>query len=120
MAFMQVQFFSETLHMAAAADVIIPQAVTHEIGMSSRETADGKHPVLWLLHGATDDHTTWQRRTSIERYAASRGLAIWPMAALFTIISQRSFRKSCGISFHCQIRGNIILSQAIPWAATAP
>ena len=81
MAFMQVQFFSETLHMAAAADVIIPQAVTHEIGMSSRETADGKHPVLWLLHGATDDHTTWQRRTSIERYAASRGLAVVMPAA---------------------------------------
>ncbi|HIS26663.1 MAG TPA: esterase family protein [Candidatus Pullilachnospira intestinigallinarum] len=76
MAFMQVQFFSETLHMAVAADVIIPQAVTHEIGMDSKENKEGNHPVLWLLHGATDDHTTWQRRTSIERYASSRGLAV--------------------------------------------
>lgn len=76
MAFMRVEFFSRILHMAVAADVVIPQSATHEIGLDSREAKDGKHPVLWLLHGATDDHTTWQRRTSIERYAAKRGLAV--------------------------------------------
>lgn len=76
MAFMQVEFFSKILHMAVAADVVIPQSVTGEIGLESQEAKDGKHPVLWLLHGATDDHTTWQRRTSIERYAAQRGLAV--------------------------------------------
>lgn len=76
MAFMRVEFFSRILHMAVAADVVIPQAVTNEIGLDSRESKEGKHPVLWLLHGATDDHTTWQRRTSIERYAAKRGLAV--------------------------------------------
>lgn len=76
MAFMQVQFFSEILHMAVSADVVLPQAVKKEIGLNSREAGSGKHPVLWLLHGATDDHTTWQRRTSIERYAAKRGLAV--------------------------------------------
>ena len=81
MAFMQVQFFSEMLHMAVSADVIIPQAVTKEIGQESRESQKGEHPVLWLLHGATDDHTTWQRRTSIERYAASLGLAVVMPAA---------------------------------------
>ncbi len=81
MAFMQVQFFSEMLHMAVSADVIIPQAVTKEIGQASRESQKGEHPVLWLLHGATDDHTTWQRRTSIERYAASLGLAVAMPAA---------------------------------------
>ncbi|MEZ3486917.1 MAG: esterase family protein [Lachnospiraceae bacterium] len=81
MAFMQVQFFSEVLHMAVSADVIVPQAVTKEIGQESRESRKGEHPVLWLLHGATDDHTTWQRRTSIERYAASLGLAVVMPAA---------------------------------------
>ena len=35
-----------------------------------------KHPTLWLLHGASDNHTIWQRRTSIERYAAPLGLAV--------------------------------------------
>jgi len=35
-----------------------------------------KHPVLFLLHGLSDDHTMWMRRTSIERYAAARNLAV--------------------------------------------
>lgn len=36
----------------------------------------GQHPVLYLLHGLSDDHTIWLRRTSIERYAAAKGLAV--------------------------------------------
>jgi putative tributyrin esterase len=33
-------------------------------------------PVLYLLHGLTDDDTAWTRFTSIERYATERGLAV--------------------------------------------
>ena len=76
MAFMRVEFFSEVLHMAVAAEVVLPQAAKVEIGINAKETRDSKHPVLWLLHGATDDHTTWARRTSIERYASKMGLAV--------------------------------------------
>jgi S-formylglutathione hydrolase FrmB len=32
------------------------------------ENAPGPFPVLYLLHGLSDDHTAWTRRTSIERY----------------------------------------------------
>jgi S-formylglutathione hydrolase FrmB len=32
--------------------------------------------VLYLLHGLSDDDTAWTRYTSIERYAAERGLAV--------------------------------------------
>ncbi|MHC4251409.1 MAG: alpha/beta hydrolase [Planctomycetota bacterium] len=32
------------------------------------EGKGGPFPVLYLLHGLSDDHTTWVRRTSIERY----------------------------------------------------
>ncbi|MDF2669669.1 MAG: esterase [Paenibacillus sp.] len=32
--------------------------------------------MLTLLHGLSDDHSTWVRRTSIERYAASKNVAI--------------------------------------------
>jgi carboxylesterase len=39
-------------------------------------TADGPPPVLYLLHGMSDDDTIWLRRTSIERYAAPLGLAV--------------------------------------------
>ena len=32
--------------------------------------------MLYLLHGLSDDHTIWPRRTSIERYVAPLGLAV--------------------------------------------
>ncbi|ERI94419.1 putative esterase [Clostridiales bacterium oral taxon 876 str. F0540] len=35
-----------------------------------------KYPTLYLLHGLSDDHTIWQRRTSIERYVSDMGLAV--------------------------------------------
>ena len=36
----------------------------------------GLPPCLYLLHGLSDDHTIWQRRTSIERYVAPLGIAV--------------------------------------------
>ena len=30
--------------------------------------AEGPYPVLYLLHGLSDDHSIWARRTSIDRY----------------------------------------------------
>ncbi len=33
-------------------------------------------PVLYLLHGMSDDHTTYCRRTSVERYVAGRKVAV--------------------------------------------
>ena len=32
--------------------------------------------MLYLLHGYSDDHTIWMRRTSVERYAAQHNLAV--------------------------------------------
>ena len=37
---------------------------------------DGPPPVLYLLHGLSDDDTIWLRRTSVERYVAPLGLAV--------------------------------------------
>jgi len=56
-------------------NVILPQETQGQIGMTGKVRAK-KHPVLWLLHGMSDDHTIWARRTSIERYVAERGLAV--------------------------------------------
>lgn len=61
-------------------NVILPRATKSQIGMTGRVRAK-KHPVLWLLHGMSDDHTTWARRTSIERYASEKGLAVIMPAA---------------------------------------
>lgn len=75
MALIHVGFFSQALGMCASCDVILPQKSSRLIGMDTK-TDGGKHKVLWLLHGASDNHTIWQRRTSIERYAAPLGLAV--------------------------------------------
>ena len=38
-------------------------------------------PVLYLLHGLSDDHTAWLRYTSIERHARAAGIAVVMPAA---------------------------------------
>lgn len=75
MAFIQCDFFSESLGLSCSMNVILPQKTTRQIGMTGTVTGD-RHPTLYLLHGLSDDHTIWGRRTSIERYVAELGLAV--------------------------------------------
>ena len=67
MAFIQWDFYSESLQIATSANIIIPQ--------KSVQTSQ-KIPVLYLLHGLSDDHTIWQRRTAIERYVDQKNLVV--------------------------------------------
>jgi putative tributyrin esterase len=64
MAMIRVSFSSETLEVDTSMTVVLPQA-----GVTPP-------PVLYLLHGLTDDDSAWTRFTSIERYATARGLAV--------------------------------------------
>ena len=64
MALIRVDFAAETLELDTAMTVVLPQE------------GDAPPPVLYLLHGLTDDDTAWTRFTSIERYATDRGLAV--------------------------------------------
>ena len=57
-------------------NVILPQKVKTQIGMASSGSGRKDYPVVYLLHGLSDDHTIWSRRTSIERYADERGIAV--------------------------------------------
>ncbi|MBP1961527.1 alpha/beta hydrolase [Paenibacillus aceris] len=75
MAFMDCHFYSDSLGVSASMYVILPQAAQNQIGMSSASYGK-KYPTLYLLHGLSDDHTIWMRRTSIERYAAKLGIAV--------------------------------------------
>lgn len=75
MAMIHCNFFSEALGLSTAMDVILPEVTVGQIGMES-VASDREPPVLYLLHGLSDDHTIWQRRTSIERYVAPLGLAV--------------------------------------------
>jgi S-formylglutathione hydrolase FrmB len=75
MAFIDCHFYSEVLGISSSMHVILPQATHSQIGMDSKAQG-GKHPTLYLLHGMSDDHTIWMRRTSIERYASALGIAV--------------------------------------------
>ena len=74
MALLQIQFYSEALDVASSVNVIFPEP---NQGIGLQAAKEHKLPgVLYLLHGYSDDHTTWTRRTSIERYAAACNLAV--------------------------------------------
>ena len=75
MALFQCSFFSDVLGLSTRATVILPQASERQIGMGGSR-GEGPLPVLYLLHGLSDDETIWTRRTSVERYAAEKELAI--------------------------------------------
>jgi putative tributyrin esterase len=74
-AFLDFHFFSEALGLTCSAHLLLPQPTTQQIGMAGGKARD-KYPTLYLLHGLSDDHTIWTRRTSIERYAAAKNLAV--------------------------------------------
>lgn len=76
MALLETHCFSQTLGMSISFMAIIPQQTgNNQIGMKGSERP-GPFPTLYLLHGLSDDHTIWCRRTSIERYVSERGLAV--------------------------------------------
>ena len=75
MAFMESHFYSESLGMCVSANIILPQATRSQIGLKGLGSPDGC-PVLYLLHGLSDDHSIWLRRTSVERYASEYGIAV--------------------------------------------
>ncbi len=76
MAYLDVQFYSRVLGLSCTMGVILPEA---DQGIGVGESVwDGVTPlpVLYLLHGMSDNHTIWMRRTSLDRYAAGRKMAI--------------------------------------------
>ncbi|MCQ6562087.1 alpha/beta hydrolase [Paenibacillus mendelii] len=75
MALINCDFYSDSLGLSTSMTVILPQQSYSQIGMESK-ALQRKHPTLYLLHGLSDDHTIWLRRTSIERYVASLGIAV--------------------------------------------
>ncbi len=75
MALLHVDYYSPALRMDMQMDVILPEATRGQIGMEGR-SGGLQWKTLYLLHGMSDDHTIWQRRTSIERYAADKGIAV--------------------------------------------
>jgi putative tributyrin esterase len=65
MAFATMNFSSPAIGKASAFNVILPES-----------EHPGPYPVMYLLHGLSDDHTVWSRRTSIERYVSNLPLIV--------------------------------------------
>lgn len=94
MALLEGSLYAESLGMNTGITASIP---------GERRDETGDMPVLYLLHGLSDDHTSWVRRTDIDRYAGgvgrggdhARGTAqlllrhgVW--AAVFHVYSRRA------------------------------
>ena len=67
MALLEARFDSQVLDLSLGANIILPE---HPQAWTAPPA------VLYLLHGLSDDHTIWSRRTSIERYAAGYNLVV--------------------------------------------
>src|SRR5579864_4178047 len=66
MAFATLNYHSRSLQKASSFNIVFP------------DDPSIPHPwsVFYLLHGLSDDHTIWMRRTSIERYVAELPLVV--------------------------------------------
>jgi S-formylglutathione hydrolase FrmB len=64
MSLCEIHWFSTTLDKTVAANVIIP------------DTGTPPFATLYLLHGLSDDHTIWHRRTRVEWYVRELPLMI--------------------------------------------
>lgn len=67
-ALIQCDFFSEVLELHTTLQVILPEP--------KRNKERNKYPALYLLHGLSDNHTNWLRKTSLERYVNDLEIAV--------------------------------------------
>ena len=73
MLWWQGHIYSQVLGMSVGVQVLLPAPAYPQ----ARQTGPKRmHPVLYLLHGLGDDSTAWLRRSSIERLAEARGIAV--------------------------------------------
>ena len=64
MALMQIDFRGQALGKMTSMTVLLP------------DEGEGPFPVLYLLHGLSDNHSAWCRRTALERYLDGKGLIV--------------------------------------------
>ena len=69
MSVIRMRFLSETLNMFTSATVILP--LPRDVKQEVRDL-----PLLTLLHGMGDGHSSWLRKTAVERYALEHGVAV--------------------------------------------
>jgi S-formylglutathione hydrolase FrmB len=75
MALIHCHFYSQVLGLMSTMSVILPDPGPLEAAIAPKKR-QVRYPALYLLHGLSDDHTAWQRRTAIERYVEGLNLAV--------------------------------------------
>ena len=68
MALLECNIFSRALDMSTQFLASLPN--------DFMKKPEGGFPAVYLLHGLSDDHTAWIRRTNVERYATDHGFAV--------------------------------------------
>ena len=91
MVHLRCDFFSEALSLSTTMTVVLPQQTATQIGMAGQ--SGRPPPVLYLLHGLSDDDTIWLRRTSIERYVAPLGSGGDHAAGAPQLLHRRGVRR---------------------------
>lgn len=77
MAHFTCNFLSYELNRAVNVNIILPTMSGPEVSVKPHtHQVETKYPVLYLLHGGINDYSTWERYTSIERYAEERRIAV--------------------------------------------
>ena len=69
MAYFNTTVYSANLGMMTDIAVVIPDN-------GAKRLENGDYPVLYLLHGLSDNHSAWSRRTKLDLYAEETGIAI--------------------------------------------
>ncbi len=64
MAFCEYHYYSPALGRQTAANVLLPEVGTPP------------YPVMYLLHGLSDDYTVWSRRSNVERHVGNVPLIV--------------------------------------------
>ena len=67
MALMELTFRSEALNSDQTVTVFLPEPKDLKLAQLGKPFTENL-PVLYLLHGHTDNHTAWLRRSNMEAY----------------------------------------------------
>lgn len=74
MAHLKINYFSNALLKDCQMDVLLPQKTADSPNWNQDLLTD--LPVLYLLHGMSDDNTSWLRNTRLERLIKNTPLAV--------------------------------------------
>lgn len=90
MAFLTIDVYSHVLGMDVPISVLLPEKRKYPID----DLSDTKYPVLYLLHGHSDDHTSWIRKSKIERLVRNyKIIIVMPYV-------HRGFYTDCKYGYH--------------------